>query len=476
VEENLNVYIDGTDLIIAYIDQGTSIPENEIYVYVESASELIAGADGNNNLVAPIDTDAEIIVTGGGVPNGGTTGQVLTKQSNTDQDTYWTTAGVGTVTSVGLSMPTEFTVASSPVTGAGTIGVTKTSQAQNLTFSSPDGSAGVPTFRALVANDIPSLPANKIPLANTTTDGYLSQTDWNTFNGKYNLPALTAGSVLFSDGTTISQDNPNFTWNDVLNYLYVNNKIQIGSVDAFSRSQIWNAMTNASLRLGALAQDGDFGDVNSEGIVAYGPNSQGTAINSTTGNFGYARIKADRIGLLTSILNVQNYYFRADPTEMYLRNDAGTKTFTVTRSTGNIKTAMGLGRVKSDASGNLSSVVDTATIGITIDGGGNTPTTGTKAFLKVPYACTITGWTIVSDIVGSAVIDIWKDIEANFPPTIADTITAAAKPTLSSQQLVTGSPTGWTVAVAAGDILLFNLDSVSTLNRVQLFLQVNKTP
>ena len=43
-------------------------------------------------------------------------------------------------------------------------------------------------------------------------DGYLSSTDWNTFNNKFNLPALTSGSVLFSNGTTIAEDNANFFW------------------------------------------------------------------------------------------------------------------------------------------------------------------------------------------------------------------------------------------------------------------------
>lgn len=130
---------------------------------------------------------------------------------------------------------------------------------------------------------------------------------------------------------------------------------QFGTVDPFSRTQIWNKGTNASLRLGALAQDGDPADVHSEGSVFYGPNSQGTAINSATGDFGYARVKADRFGLYSSIANVANYYFRVDPTSLYLRNDSGTKTFEVTRATGAIDTALGAGVVHSDASGVLSS-------------------------------------------------------------------------------------------------------------------------
>ncbi len=53
-------------------------------------------------------------------------------------------------------MPAEFSVASSPVTSSGTIAVTKATQSQNLVFASPTSGTGVPTFRALVAGDLPS--------------------------------------------------------------------------------------------------------------------------------------------------------------------------------------------------------------------------------------------------------------------------------------------------------------------------------
>jgi len=51
-----------------------------------------------------------------------------------------------------------------------------------------------------------------LPVASATNTGKLSSTDWTTFNGKFTLPTLTAGSVLFSNGTTIAQDNANLFW------------------------------------------------------------------------------------------------------------------------------------------------------------------------------------------------------------------------------------------------------------------------
>ena len=54
--------------------------------------------------------------------------------------------------------------------------------------------------------------------ADATNSGYLASADFITFSGKgtFTLPALTAGSVLFSNGTTIVQDNSNFYYASAL--------------------------------------------------------------------------------------------------------------------------------------------------------------------------------------------------------------------------------------------------------------------
>lgn len=67
-------------------------------------------------------------------------------------------APTGTVTSVALALPGIFTVTGSPVTTSGTLTATLGTQAANIVFAGPgSGSAAAPTFRALVAADIPSL-------------------------------------------------------------------------------------------------------------------------------------------------------------------------------------------------------------------------------------------------------------------------------------------------------------------------------
>lgn len=116
------------------------------------------------------------------------------------------------------------------------------------------------------------------------------------------------------------------------------------------------------------------------------------------------------------------------------------------------------------------------TLTFIIDGGGSAITTGVKGDLEIPFACTIIAAALLADASGNIVVDIWKDTLANFPPTVADTITASAKPTLSTatnSQDVT--LTGWTTTIAVGDILRFNVDSASTVKRVTLSLTVRKT-
>lgn len=101
---------------------------------------------------------------------------------------------------------------------------------------------------------------------------------------------------------------------------------------------------------------------------------------------------------------------------------------------------------------------------------------GDQGDLTIPFNCTITEWTLLADASGSVVIDIWKDTYANYPPTVADTITGSAKPTISASTKGQSSTlTGWTTTIAAGDTLRFNVDSASTVSRVTLSLKVKRT-
>lgn len=106
-----------------------------------------------------------------------------------------------------------------------------------------------------------------------------------------------------------------------------------------------------------------------------------------------------------------------------------------------------------------------------IGGGTDVILTGNAGFIRIPFAILITGWTILAKESGSIVVDVWRDTYANYPPTVADTIAGSEKPTLSAaaknQDLTL---TTWTIALVKGDILVFNVDSVTTCTKVLVVL------
>ena len=129
------------------------------------------------------------------------------------------TTNTGTVTSVGLSLPAQFNVTNSPVTGAGTLTGAWVNQNANIVFAGPaSGGAAAPTFRSLVSDDIPSLDMAKITTGNlawsristtpTTLSGYgITDAVANTRNVATS-GSLTGGGNLSADRTlSLVNDN-----------------------------------------------------------------------------------------------------------------------------------------------------------------------------------------------------------------------------------------------------------------------------
>lgn len=83
--------------------------------------------------------------------------------------------GTGTVTSVGLSMPSIFTVTGSPVTTSGTLTATLASQSANLVFASPDGASGTPTLRKIQTDDLDSQVVTYAKIQQVTGDRLLGR-------------------------------------------------------------------------------------------------------------------------------------------------------------------------------------------------------------------------------------------------------------------------------------------------------------
>lgn len=120
--------------------------------------------------------------------------------------------GSGTVTSVGLALPAEFSVTGSPVTGSGTLTGTKANQSANTVWAGPTtGSAAAPTFRSLAGDDIPPLDAVKIATGTVATARLGSGTADNTTflrgDGTWATPSGGGG------GGTDIEDRPFLSFN-----------------------------------------------------------------------------------------------------------------------------------------------------------------------------------------------------------------------------------------------------------------------
>ncbi len=99
-----------------------------------------------------------------------------------------------------------------------------------------------------------------------------------------------------------------------------------------------------------------------------------------------------------------------------------------------------------------------------------TPTNGMQADVQMPYDGTWTGWTLLADASGSAVVDVWLDDYASYPPDNSDSITGGNEPEISADTDDTGGVSGWTTAFLTGDCVRINVDSVSGITRLTLVL------
>jgi hypothetical protein len=120
------------------------------------------------------------------------------------------------------------TVNSNSLLGAGNISVGTVTSVAALTL----GTTGTDLTSTVATGTTTPVITLNVPTASAANRGALSSTDWNTFNGKFTLPALTSGSVLFSNGTTIAQNNANFFWDNTNSRLGVGTATPLAKIDS----------------------------------------------------------------------------------------------------------------------------------------------------------------------------------------------------------------------------------------------------
>ena len=324
-------------------------------------------------------------------------------------------SGVG-LTSVGLSTNSPFlTVGSSPLTSNGTITLNLTTGlTQNQVLATPNGSSGTVGLRALVAADIPSLPASQI------TSGLLALAQGgNTFS--------LLGDLIFG-GTAAA---PTVLSGNVTTAKQFLSQTGTGSVSA---APTWSALSlsdlPANIPNSALAHSSL--TINGDGVLL-SASAPGTVSLGATGT----------IALLTQTKNT-----------VFAGPASGSNAAPTFRAL-----------VAADIP------TRTVTLNYCIDGGGAVPTTS-QAYgqIDIPVAMTITSVVVTADQSGSCQLDLKTCTNASFPGSLTS-IVASDPPKLASAQISTDSTlTGWTTSLAANSQLQFYLTSATTVTRINITL------
>lgn len=129
------------------------------------------------------------------------------KLGNIITTTTPSSGGAGTVTSVALTTPTGLSISGSPITTSGTLALSLTAgYVIPLTASTTNWESAYQN-RITSATAPLSISSNTISISqsNTSTNGYLSSTDWSTFNAKQvagnYLTALTGDATASGPGS-----------------------------------------------------------------------------------------------------------------------------------------------------------------------------------------------------------------------------------------------------------------------------------
>ena len=384
--------------------------------------------------VTSVTATSPVLSSGGTTPNI-SMGAASSSASGYLTSTDWTTfnnKGSGSVTSVALSLPSIFSVSGSPVTTSGTLTGTLTTQTANTVFAGPStGSAATPTFRALVSADIPSLnyvtsvsgtspisvtsgytPTVSITQAGVSSSGYLSSTDWNTFNNKGSGTVTSITSSTLSIGGTSAIPTVNLTSGIVTaGTTGSSTLIPVITVDTYGR--VTN-VTTASNPQGTVTSVSGTGSVNGITLTGTVTSSGSLTLGGTLSGIGNSQLTNSTISGVA----------------------LGSNLFSLTAGTG-----------VSFSSGTTYNGSAAITINATGTGGTVTSVAATvPSFLSISGSPITTSGTLAISYSGTALPAV-NGGTAQTSYTTGDILYASASNTLSK---LTVGTTGYTLTVASG--------------------------
>lgn len=401
-----------TETNIAFV--ATSGGFNFIGVGVSVSS--VAGFDASNNLISL---------------NLGTN---LSFDASTNTLNATGGGGAGTVTSVGLSMPSAFTVTSSPITTSGTIAIT----GAGTTAQYIDGTGALQTFPT-----IPSI-TGLVPYTGATSDVDLGEKELTTSKlWLYDAAGgpTEKGSLHYadealhfenSDGETLMYIEPGFM------QLHKTGTIQSNFFTTLLTVNRDHYLPDAS---GTIALTSQIPTVGSWGALNYPTWVSGTPFVKMTAAGTFA------LDTSTYLTGNQTITLSGDVT------GSGTTAITTT--------------VKSN--------FITDTLYRTFDGQLSVININTTAILTIPYNCTITGWTLLeisnTPITSTCVLAVSKVIYSSYYGT--PSIVSGLTPSLTSA--VKNQATGLSISATAGDVFIISITSLTSAQKLLINLNLTKT-
>jgi hypothetical protein len=170
--------------------------------------------------------------------------------------------------------------------------ITKGGAGEALTINKTSGSGNAMSVTGGVTQ------LDELHLTTDLADSYIASAV--TWNGKFTLPALTSGSVLFSNGTTIAQDNSNLFWDNTNNRLGIGTATPTTALDILGTNVVVSKI-RSSTNTGATIFQG-FNDLNNSceyGII--GSTRAGTGALASGNAYLYGGVDL----AVTSLTNIK---------------------------------------------------------------------------------------------------------------------------------------------------------------------------
>jgi len=220
-------------------------------------------------------------------------------------------ASAGTVTSVSFSLPSSvFSFTAGPFTTSAALSGTFISQTANRVFASPNGSNGVPTFRSLLATDLPVSGASAgtygsasvIPIVTVDTYGRITNISTTAYasGGTVTSVGLNGPAEFVFGAPVTTSGNLSFVW-DTQAATTVFAGPTVGSLDASPSFRLLEAADIPSIEISQVlflqsTLDGLLSDNLSDGKIWIGNISNAATPTTLTGDVTVSNAGVTAIG------------------------------------------------------------------------------------------------------------------------------------------------------------------------------------